>query len=171
MSDTTKRLSVEDITVRTILAYGTDPARLLSVRAEHEGCAYHGIGGNRCAFSRCCLPEVRLYKYEGNDVSKIRHDLGGLDSLLYEEYRGRTLGFWLDLQALHDNRDNWCLDDGGLTPRGLAFACLLVGKHTEYGETSHRPNIPGPEPDRILAADRCCKRAFQLSMESDPNAV
>lgn len=78
------------------------------------------IKGVCCAVGRCCeAPSedwwgswtyLRLHK----DADVLRPD--EREALLKPEYRGHSAFFWLDLQGLHDDSDNWT--ETGLSEEG-----------------------------------------------------
>ena len=105
-------------------------------------CQYYTEEGNMCAVGRCMIsPEDSQVKYgmgtirgvvcrlNNIDLTTPESDLDtkSVDQLLKPEYHGHNVGFWTDLQMLHDESSNW--DDDGLTISGRAEANKLLTKY------------------------------------------
>lgn len=90
----------------------------LGNRAVDAGgaCKYVTRQGRNCAVGRCMVaPDpymwgcARLISINGIRVN--------LESTLKPEYQGHSVKFWVDLQALHDNRSYW--NEAGLSNYGV----------------------------------------------------
>lgn len=73
---------------------------LRSASPDTDRCQYHGPNGSRCAFSRCCYPEIDLSEFEGQGCLIILDKLG--DKILQEKYQGHSANFWAQIQIYHD---------------------------------------------------------------------
>lgn len=75
-------------------------------RSESDGyCYYNGPNGEKCAFSRCCYPNVDFKEKNGVQSQLFKITDPGI---LLPEYAHITdLQFWRELQSLHDNDDYW----------------------------------------------------------------
>jgi hypothetical protein len=105
-------------------------------RAVTNGVAFDGAGSCEyylkqdgvvlmCAVGRCLeYPK----DFEGR-IHTVSHIFGErLDNYFKEEYRGHGIGFWSDLQLLHDNHIYWNKIKGGneLTELGLEMYNRLI---------------------------------------------
>jgi len=95
--------------------------------------------GNMCAVGRCLLPE-KLGEFSpavlGDDLTAInslfedenegRFYNQDLDNYLQEQYRGHSVTFWADVQALHDYVNYWTKD--GLSNGGKVEVARLIAK-------------------------------------------
>lgn len=81
-------------------------------------CHYINSAGDMCAVGRCLIDPIDIR----GDVYFICPD-DGLDTILKEEYRGHDIGFWNELQKIHDRNYNWCGNDLSLI--GIGFVNSL----------------------------------------------
>ena len=95
-------------------------------------CVYLTSDGKMCAVGRCMInPSQYLNKIEINVETLDQSTKGGLDTLLKEEYRGNGIGFWTDLQRLHDSSLYWT--ETGLSKSGQQYYDRLVERWvTDY---------------------------------------
>lgn len=77
-----------------------------------NSCVYNGPNGELCAFAYMCLNPASLT--EGQDAEDMIMIRG--QDILKEEYRGHPQHFYLDIQSLHDAKENWT--DVGLSAMG-----------------------------------------------------
>ena len=97
-----------DVLNETITFYSEDVNRR-SIN-DTDNCMYNGPDGKQCAIGRVCndIPE----KFEDKLCDTIFDQLGF--NILKPEYNHlKNYKFWLDLQAFHDDEDNW--DEDGLS--------------------------------------------------------
>lgn len=132
-----KRLTAEEILDETIAFYGADPAgRRSTVRVHQEmttteSCRYVSPEGNRCAVGRCLTERAAKEAARHHNtrsvgyLAEITTPWSSFDPLLRPRYRGHSLDFWSDLQALHDNEIYWVKGGGGLTPVGMDRAAKI----------------------------------------------
>jgi len=106
-----KTKSKKDIILETSKAYNSQN---LSI-SEEGNCAYQS-GVNKCAVGRCLLAKSKLFNPMRNFDPISIYDEDSIDKEFKVEYRGHSLDFWVQLQGLHDKKDNW--DINGLTDKG-----------------------------------------------------
>jgi hypothetical protein len=79
--------------------------------------------GNMCAVGMCAIDPQEL------DGSCYFAALKLSDEEIFKpEYRGHSVEFWGELQALHDTNTHW--DENGLTPAGEEYVKKLKEKHS-----------------------------------------
>lgn len=98
---------------------------------EGGTCRYlSGTNGVPCAIGRCCeAPQADWYgPWTGLRVTERATVLEPCEreALLKPEYRGKSSFFWMELQGLHDDDDNWT--EFGISEDGLRFAEYLKGR-------------------------------------------
>lgn len=117
--------TIEEIIDETVNFYGEDVSRRAAIFSGGMwGCMYVSSDGRKCAFGRCMInPYLREDNHTGFNknisVQYIKHH----DTLLKEEYHGHPIGFWLDLQELHDINQNW--NDNGISEWGTKEALRM----------------------------------------------
>lgn len=105
----------KEIIDETVAYYSEDTSR----RAMNVNgyCEYETSDGRMCAVGRCMKKKVRTDLPENCDIQSIRDTYYcALDKAFKKPYRGHSLDFWMDLQALHDYSDYW--NKKGLTRKG-----------------------------------------------------
>jgi len=113
----------KEIIDETVAAY------TLNTRAFTYGsCRYLTDYGNMCAVGRCCT-EPKLSWRGSCTAIKDGSDVLNLGSELKPEYRGHPAGFWLDIQLLHDMRQNWTYS--GLSAEGVEAVADIYAKWGE----------------------------------------
>jgi hypothetical protein len=92
--------------------------------------------GNKCAVGMCFSPYVTIggiLGYNGSvyclTESLMRNYGMYLDDVLREEYLGHDLGFWSDVQSLHDSSMFW--NAFGLTEEGNQYLNTLKERYTD----------------------------------------
>ena len=90
-----------------------------------------------CAIGFCLLPRHQRkifddeYIDQGMPISDLAQYLGNytFDEVLQEQYRGKPVRFWKNLQALHDRPQYWEANNGGqtLTKDGIAYRTEIRG--------------------------------------------
>ena len=104
---------------------------------SNGGCFYK-LRNCMCAVGRYCVdPSEDWAGSWGNvqfdDGSELRKlSVEHYDELLRPEVRGQPNQFWLDLQSLHDTRENWNAD--GLSYTGKMVVDSLHKKWDEHNE-------------------------------------
>lgn len=125
-------MTEEEILTETVLFYAEDPSR---VARTDVGCMYLTADGRKCAVGRCMQDDLSsaLFNVIGgvtdlqDTACEILGNSSTLDDVLKPQYRGQSLKFWQNLQALHDNSGNW-----RPTPRSRDFLrCNIASKFTE----------------------------------------
>lgn len=115
-----------EIINETVEFYSTVSNRSVN---ENKSCLYFGTNGKKCAFSRCLKPEITSKDIsEGVEIEKCIVDGHKYDDYLKEEYKGHTIHFWNDIQALHDDGNNWN-EDSGLSKLGIITVKILREVH------------------------------------------
>lgn len=83
--------------------------------SANRGCHYITPDGRMCAVGRCLSnpTEVQNSEISGEWAEKVLTEVG----VLKPKYKqAKSLGFWRDLQNLHDKESNW--QEGSLTEQG-----------------------------------------------------
>lgn len=122
-------MTKEEILDETVAFYSVD-TRLRAM--EDSGCKYNTNDGRHCAIGRCLKP---IYHAQGtlilgNGVALERFlSKNGLelDDMLEEKYRGHSIAFWGQVQALHDTSSFWGLETG-LSSVGEGFVSRFKEK-------------------------------------------
>lgn len=87
-----------------------------------KGCRYY-MDGEMCAVGRCLVDPVKVNNSNVcNDYVDMVVNYFGPD-VFQEDYRGKSVMFWRDLQQLHDDDINW--NGRELTEAGIAYVKLL----------------------------------------------
>lgn len=78
---------------------------------------YYVNANRQCAIGiRMKHPE--FYELSDDDVQELNSSTpGGINTILKLPYRGLPLLFWENIQAFHDDSDNW--DENGITQDGI----------------------------------------------------
>lgn len=104
--------TARQIIEETVQYYSEDPTR--RGLSNNNDCMYKTLDGKMCAVGRCMLESelekiVVSEKFNDWSVDEVFEALGldDHDGLLKPEYRGQSLGFWSDLQILHDCKTYW----------------------------------------------------------------
>jgi hypothetical protein len=110
----------------TVAYYNSDPERR-GIDYETGDCHYLTEDNQMCAVGRCMTDKALE---ELGDVKGSYPDLKAQANrinieLFKEQYRGFPFQLWVDLQLLHDSRDNW--DSVGITKKGVE----IMGKIRE----------------------------------------
>jgi len=121
--ETITRLTKHQIIDETVDFYTNNPRAII---ANGYGCTYVTEIGLLCAHSRCLIEEYRTQAL--GYASDVIDSFG--DSVHQDPYRGHDAEFWLHIQGLHDNPDNWEKTDTGntITDTGKAFVNNLKNK-------------------------------------------
>lgn len=115
--------------------YIADPSRRAATSLGK--CEYLTEDGRMCALGQCLDKDHPDYRTICR-VNDIATGIPDLDGKLRPEYRGHEVGFWRDLQLMHDSAFYWDVD--GLTEFGKSNMELLKRKwgHSEVGShTDH----------------------------------
>jgi hypothetical protein len=104
-------MTSEEIILETLLYYYQNPEKRRALIGEDKECVYENDTGEMCAVGRCMIPQVRK-KYinmpqVGVEELIIKNGVPHIDNLLLDQYKGYSLEFWSDLQALHDDQCFW----------------------------------------------------------------
>lgn len=129
MSETfrkTVRKTMTEIIDETVDFYSKNPRSLYKAIGIYENskCLYKGPSNSRCAFSRL-IDDKYLDELEENasiENNWLRY--------LKPEYSGYNLGFYIDLQKLHDNDNNW--EENGLTLKGKELVRQIKEIYSKY---------------------------------------
>ena len=106
----------------TVAYYSTHPRSLGIDDNGDVRCRYKGNNGTECAFQRCV--ETDLSEFEGRSASYIIPN----DQISFKEgYNIEDVGFWQDIQYLHDGGENW--ENGELSEYGADFVKRLKEKY------------------------------------------
>lgn len=121
------QMTVAEIVDETVAFYNKDVSRR---SVDGSGiCQYTDQGGRHCAIGRCLIDEN--FDYGGGVEAIWGGDLDSpsmeMDKELKEQYRGHTLGFWSDLQTLHDTSESW--NEQGITEFGRRMANGIKRDH------------------------------------------
>ena len=103
----------------------------LSNRAtNHRGqCQYITSDGKMCAVGMC-IEDDKIQHLKGAIMDVIGlNDEWGLQVILKEEYRGHSVDFWTELQALHDIEGHWT--DEGLSKEGKKEVAFLIKAYSD----------------------------------------
>jgi hypothetical protein len=106
----TKQKTKREIILETANAY-TSNTRSVSF---NDQCAYKA-GAYKCAVGRCLLAKSKLFN-KSNIIEPITNINCNINDELKSEYRGHSIEFWMDVQALHDIQGFW--DKNGITEYG-----------------------------------------------------
>ena len=113
-----------EIINETVKFYSEDPNR----RAiEGSSCLYYyrtESGVQKCAVGRCL---IKPGKTQDGGVFMVFGDSCNLNKALKPKYRGHSLEFWEDLQAIHDSHFYW--DEKGLSDRGKIAVEKMLEKY------------------------------------------
>lgn len=122
--------SMLEILEETVQYYSED-VRQRGVEAR-EGCRYLIKKGNMCAVGRCMI-EPTTQMSGRVQILYVNHRVGfaNLENYLKPEYRGHPVGFWSDLQSLHDGSDYWTTT--GLTKKGKDRENKIRLKFCQFG--------------------------------------
>lgn len=77
-----------------------------------------------CAFGRC---EIDPPTWDQGYVST-RFRRRNVDDALKPDYRGHDIGFWYEVQMLHDRHEYW--DDDGITEKGRGYVKTLKERYS-----------------------------------------
>jgi hypothetical protein len=125
-----RKKSYLNLLEETVNFYSED----LSRRSLNDNsCVYLSEVGNMCAVGRCMTKKhVKKAGELNQDVHGIYKALGGnsIDDFLQVKYRGYNIKMWLDLQRLHDDKENW--DTKGLTDSGRRSIKIIRMKINKY---------------------------------------
>jgi hypothetical protein len=127
-----------EIIDETVAFYGDDPKGRRSLGLSSVGnvtCFYHGEEGKKCAVGRCLTDSglEKAHEFEksppptGASVKEFDSKFE-LELNLIEVYRGHSIDFWKDLQALHDHDRMWG-KFFGLTEDGHQYVEVLKQKY------------------------------------------
>ena len=117
-----------EIINETVEFYGADLGRR-SVTSDGRSCMYNSPNGNHCAFARCVSNPSVLMGYEGKSIFGLSEN--NVELFLKDEYKGHNIGFWFDIQGLHDYNPNWNLIEGkGLSDEGEQKFKKLIEKYS-----------------------------------------
>jgi len=114
-------MSEQEIVCETVVVFENNPRSLSTCR---QYCRYHGENKARCAFSRCCDPNIDLSRYESNACDMILQRKG--QDILQPQYRGHSERFWVRLQVLHDMHGYWT-KNGKLSKTGREYIQKYFG--------------------------------------------
>ena len=101
------------------------------------GCVYRTEDNEKCALGRC-ISFDQIISFASKYVSSIMDikdefaEGETLDQYLKPEYRGHKLGFWADIQTLHDEECNWTKE--GISESGQEYVDLLLESWTWEGK-------------------------------------
>ena len=102
-----------EIIDETVEFYSNNPR---STRYKNEDgekfpsqCCYINEKGNFCAHSRCLTDEAReMVKGQGRNGSGAQFVIQCYGDIIHkEEYQGHEPAFWIDVQKIHDTKENW----------------------------------------------------------------
>lgn len=79
-----------------------------------------------CAVGRCMTDEA-ITQNAWN--AQTADELEDLDSLLQPKYQGHSIGFWKELQEMHDFGSNW--DKQGMNDQGKRLVQDLLAKYKD----------------------------------------
>jgi hypothetical protein len=103
-------MTIIEILLETVMYYYKNPVQKRSLWGEENECVYENETGQMCAIGRCMIPETRKkylnLKQIGLEELLIKEG-GSIDTILLDAYKGHPMGFWSDLQALHDDQIFW----------------------------------------------------------------
>ncbi len=137
-------MTKQDIVIETIKYYSENYRSFIGeqpVFINDEDFTLENLDLKFDAIGRCFLPEIveELRKHDEFDdlneqsISNLVKSLEveSLDDLLKAEYRGHDEEFWISLQTLHDEHDNW--DSNGLTIKGQEVADDIIRTSFKIG--------------------------------------
>lgn len=130
-----------EIIEETIKFYSEDPSRR-AVDADRK-CKYLTYDGRKCAYGRCMTEEAvqdaakvqasikKLLhdRYDAYNIYREPSDSYIFDEPLQEKYHGHNIGFWEDIQNLHDEMAYW--DSIGLSGDGEIQVRKLKERYSE----------------------------------------
>lgn len=115
-----KRLTKAEIIDETVAFYSEDPEGRRAV--DEDGVCQYVVpkSGCRCAVGRCMTKRGVARAQRQQDATSgslwsLVRKFGDLDCLLFARYRGHGVGFWAEVQTLHDGSESW---NGELSPHG-----------------------------------------------------
>lgn len=118
-----RKLTKVEIIDETVEYYNKFPER--RGISERTGSCVYQVEENpqqQCALGRCFLAKTRK-KLTGRSTCAFALGEGYINKNLKKKYQGHSLGFWLDLQSLHDTVMYWSKD--GITEVGRRKAAAL----------------------------------------------
>lgn len=154
----TKQLTPFEIIDETVQFYSEKWGRraVSNGLSGESSCQYITSEGNRCAVGRCMNEKViSLLKerpeLQGNIVDEnnrihlhLKNEMPTtgtlIDVYLKSEYMNMPLMFWRQLQALHDNEDNWGKWFLGLTVEGMEFVREMKNRFRKQNNVFERKN-------------------------------
>lgn len=111
-----------EIIEETVNYYSKDTSRRATTKDWF--CDYLTEDGRTCAIGRVLIEPK---SYNGDVYSlNISKDL---ETIIKEEYRGHNIGFWADLQRLHDKDNYW--DKEGIRSYGIEYKNKLMKKYKD----------------------------------------
>lgn len=96
-----------EIILETAAFYNsTNRAMMQNMDCDKPRCVYLTRDGKKCAVGRCTRDGAEI-RISFLNVADWIDDGGSLENQLLPEYRGHDVAFWLGVQRLHDEAENW----------------------------------------------------------------
>lgn len=116
-----------DIINETVAFYSEDVTRR---SGDSFNCSYRNKNGNKCAVGRCLTEKSLDFIFEEELNGEAMLDILGKREVEFKpEYSHiKDVGFWQDLQNLHDRSSYW--DKDGLTDIGELYVLDIKEKYS-----------------------------------------